>query len=340
MALDPVAYKPYENPEDFIREVTDLIWTSRDISFIVDSYEPDSIVHGVLGTTVGRDGVVEGSLMRIAQTPARVGQAEDVVWEARGEDAFLSSHLVLSVDREIVDGRTIQLRSRTIANCLYRRGRMVEEWVVRDGLATCLQRGQDPDEAGRGLRYQGYVGSMAQPARSEVLSVGDSGPRPDDFRPECQMVLEFIDEVWNQRRLNKVHDYMIRDLFLHSIGDQTFVRPDGYQRELLRVLAPFPAGRFEVRDIQTNFSDRHAGLRVAVLWKFVGSYNGAVHFGPLTNSPVELLGVSQFLVQGGRIVRETRVYDEIALRAQINGARGDASIGARDDAAFVSMNIY
>ncbi len=35
------------------------------------------------------------------------------------------------------------------------------------------------------------------------------------------------------------------------------------------------------------------------------------------------MGVSQFLVQEGRIVREKRVYDELALRAQINSLRGD-----------------
>lgn len=323
MSLDPVAYKPFKDPDDFIREVTDLIWVNRDISFIVDNYEPDSIVHTSLGTVNGRDEVIQGSLMRIADTPARVGQAEDVVWEARGNDAFLSSHLVFSADRELLNGKLTQLRSRTVANCLYRRGRMVEEWVVRDNLAGCLQRGEDPDEVARAQQFLGFTGSMTQPAKPDVLAEGDSGPRPDDFRPECELVLQFIDEVWNQRRLNRVHDYMIRDLFLHTVGDQTVVRPDGYQRELLRMLAPFPAGRFEVRDIQTNSAERYAGLRIAVLWKLIGDYNGAPHFGPLTNKPVEILGVSQFLVQSGRIVREMRVYDEIALRTQINSTRGD-----------------
>ncbi|HVK23804.1 MAG TPA: ester cyclase [Actinokineospora sp.] len=323
MSLDPVAYSPYADPDDFIREVTDLIWVQRDISFIVDNYEPDSIVHGGLGTINTRDEVVHGSLMRIAATPGRVGQAEDVVWEARGDDAFLSSHLVLSADRELVDGRMTQLRSRTIANCLYRRGRMVEEWVVRDTLAGCLQRGQDPDEVARGLRFLGYTGSMTRSAKPDVLADGDSGPRPDDFRPECEMVLQFIDEVWNQRRLNRVHDFMVRDLFLNTVGDQTFVRPDGYQRELLHVLAPFPNARFEIRDIQANSADRYGGLRIAVLWNLIGDYNGAAHFGAPTDKPVNMLGVSQFLVQEGRIVRETRVYDEIALRTQINSTRGD-----------------
>lgn len=332
MALDPVAYKPYKDPDDFIREVTDLIWVQRDVSFIAENYEPDSIVHGGLGTTIGRDGVIQGSLMRIAATPQHVGQAEDVVWEARGDDAFLSSHIVFASDSHFVDGRERRVRSRAIANCLYRRGRMVEEWVVRDSLAHCLQTGEDPAEAALQVGFQGYEGSWTQPPQPDVLTAGDSGPRPDDFRAECEMVLEFLDEVWNDRRLNRVHDFMERDLFLHTVGDVTIVRPDGYQRDLLGLVAAFPDCRFAVRDVQTNFSPRYAGLRIAVLWQMTGTYNGAPHYGPVTNQPVDLMGVSQFLVQDGRIVREVRVYDEIALRAQINSTRGDA--------VHLSPNIY
>jgi len=330
--LDEVAYAPYRDPDDFIREVTDRIWVDRDISYIVDNYEPDSVVHGSFGTTVGRQGVIDGSLMRIASTPARVGQAEDVVWEARGRDAFLSSHLVLSADSLIENGRVRDVRGRTVASCLYRRGRMVQEWVVRDGLALALQTGQDPDEVGRSKTFQGFSGSLTQPAPSDVLAEGDSGPRPDDHRAECELVLDFVDQVWNGRNLAKVHQFWVRDLMLHTIGDRTVLRPDGYQRSLLAMLAPFPDARFEVRDLAANFAPRYAGLRIALTWMFVGHYDGEAAFGPLTNELVEVLGCSQFLVQDGRLVREMRVYDEIALRAQINGKRGDNP--------HISANIY
>ncbi|MEU4897270.1 ester cyclase [Streptomyces sp. NPDC044780] len=332
MSLDPVAYLPYKDPDDFIREVTDRIWVDRDIAYIVDNYEPDSIVHTSLGTVVGRDGVIEGSTMRMAAVPGHIGQAEDVVWEARGDDAFLSSHLVFSADEHLVDGRNIPIRKRTVANCLYRRGRMVEEWVVRDDLADCLQSGLDPDEVARGLTFQGYSGSMLEEPPQDVLLKGDSGTRPDVYRPECEMVLEFIDEVWSQRRLHKVKDFMERDLFLHTIGDRTVIRPERYQSDLLAVVGPFPDARFAVRDIQTNHSPRYGGLRVAVLWTMHGTYRGVPAFGPLTGRPVTVLGVSQFLIHEGRIVKEVRVYDEISLRAQINATR--------EDGARVEANIY
>ena len=67
------------------------------------------------------------------------------------------------------------------------------------------------------------------------------------------------------RRLHKVDDFMMRDLVLHTVGYRTIIRPEGYRRDLLAMLAPFPAGRFEVRDVQTNYAERYAGLRIAVM---------------------------------------------------------------------------
>lgn len=325
--MDEIAYRPYADPDDFIREVTDLIWIDRQIGFIRENYAEDAIVHGALGTAQGREPVIQGTLMRIADTPNRVGQAEDVVWEARGDDAFLSSHLVLSTDLQNLD-----FRSRTIANCLYRRGRMLEEWVVRDTLAIARQLGLDPDEEARRAAFLGFSGTIAGPPPADVVREGVSGTRPDNHRRDVERVLEFLTTVWNGRDLKSVEDFCIRDMVLMTVDDRTIVRPEGYRRALLRLLQPFPGARFEVYDVATNDSQRYAGLRIAVTWKLCGDYDGAPDFGTLTGQPVDILGSSQFLVQDGRIVREIRVYDEIALRAQIAGARGDEP--------FHSPNIY
>ena len=321
MSLDPIAYRPYADPDDFIREVTDLIWVDRSISYIRENYEPDSIVHGAYGTSTTRDEVIEGTLMRISATPDRTGQAEDVVWEARGDDAFLSSHLVLS--GHLQSGEY----SRTIANCLYRRGRMVQEWVVRDSLAAALAHGEDPDELARAQAFRGYLGSWTEAAPADPIVAGDSGPRPDVYRTEVQTVLEMIQTVWNDRDLHKVEKFFDRDLLLLTAGNRVVIRPEGYRRALLRLLESFPNGQFQIRDIQTNFDVRYAGLRVAVLWKFVGDYSGKPNYGPLTGQPVDLLGISQFTLHQGRLVKEVRLWDDIALRAQIAGMRGDEPVG-------------
>ena len=145
-------------------------------------------------------------------------------------------------------------------------------------------------------------------------------------------MLEMIEQVWNGRDLKAVDDYFVRDLTLHTVGYRTAIRPENYRRALLRMLRPFPTGSFEVRDVAANHAERYAGTRVSVTWVYKGDYNGVADFGPLTGSPVEILGVSQFLVQDGRIVREVRVYDEIAVRTQIAVRRGDTP--------YDSTNIY
>ncbi|KTR75208.1 hypothetical protein NS234_16280 [Microbacterium oxydans] len=320
MSLDPVAYLPYKDPDDFIREVTDLIWVDRSIHYIRENYEPDSIVHGGLGTSSNRDEVIEGSLMRISATPDRTGQAEDVIWEQRGDDAFLSSHLVLSGHLQTSEF------SRTIANCLYRRGRMVEEWVVRDTLAGPLARGEDLDEVARAQTFRGFSGSWNDPAPADPIAKGDSGERPDEYRSEVETVIDLIKTVWNDRDLQKVEKFFERDLVLLTVGNRLVIRPEGYRRALLRFLESFPGGRFEIRDIQTNYDVRYAGLRVAVVWKFVGDYNGAPNYGPLTGKPVDVLGISQFTFHDGALVKEVRLWDDIALRAQIQSQRGDEPV--------------
>lgn len=326
MSLDPVAYLPYKDPDDFIREVTDLIWVDRSIHYIRENYEPDSIVHGGLGTSSNRDEVIEGSLMRISATPDRTGQAEDVIWEQRGDDAFLSSHLVLSGHLQTSEF------SRTIANCLYRRGRMVEEWVVRDTLAGPLARGEDLDEVARAQTFRGFSGSWNEPAPVDPIAKGDSGARPDEYRSEVETVIDLIKTVWNDRDLQKVERFFERDLVLLTVGNRLVIRPEGYRRALLRFLESFPGGQFEIRDIQTNYDVRYAGLRVAVVWKFVGDYNGAPNYGPLTGKPVDVLGISQFTFHNGALVKEVRLWDDIALRAQIQGQR--------DDEPVAFANIY
>lgn len=321
MSLDPVAYLPYKDPDDFIREVTDLIWVDRSIHYIRENYEPDSIVHGAYGTATTRDEVIEGTLMRISAGPDRTGQAADVIWEARGDEAFLSSHLVLSGQLQTSE------HSFTIANCLYSRGRMVEEWVVRDSLAGALARGADLDELARAQAFRGYTGSWTEPAPSDPIAKGDSGVRPDDYRPEVETVVEMIQTVWNDRDLQKVEKYFHRDLVLHTVGNKVVIRPEGYRRALLSFLESFPGGKFEIRDIQTNYDVRYAGLRVAVTWKFIGEYNGLANYGPRTAAPVDVLGISQFTFHQGALVKEVRLWDDIALRAQIAGMRGDEPVG-------------
>lgn len=135
------------------------------------------------------------------------------------------------------------------------------------------------------------------------------------------MVVEMIHQVWSRRNLSRMSQYFERDVILHTVGDRTVVRPKAYQEDLLNLVKAFPGCTFEVRDIQTNEQTRYGGLRVAVVWKLVGHYTGIPVFGPLSGKPVEILGISQFQLHHGRIIREYRVFDWCGVIAQIEATR-------------------
>jgi hypothetical protein len=63
------------------------------------------------------------------------------------------------------------------------------------------------------------------------------------------------------------------------------------------------------------------GLRIAALWLLRGTYCGVPTYGPITRTPVNVLGISHFELKDGKILREFRLVDEIAILAQIHAGR-------------------
>ena len=88
-----------------------------------------------------------------------------------------------------------------------------------------------------------------------------------------------------------------------------------YQNALIDLLAAFPGRRVEVQD----FAVHHwpdIGLWVAVIWLLRGTYSGVAVYGPVNQAPVAILGSLHFEFRRGKIVREWRMYDELAVIAQ------------------------
>lgn len=329
MPLMPEAYRPYRDPEEFIVEWTDRIWVDRGVGLIRTNYAQDAVVHSAYGTSVGQDPVIRGTTLRIATFPDRIGQAEDVVWEQRGDDGFLSSHRILSVGTHGGWGSYgppthRAFSSRAIANCLYVRGRMEHEWLVRDEYAIVVALGLDPAAVARRLAFREWQGSLAA-APPNPLADGESGARAGDHRSEAELVTELFESVWRRREYDRLGEFVVRDVFCHTVGNRTAIRPAGMIATLTDLVAPFPEGDIQIFDVVTNDSPEHGGVRVAIQWLLRGPYNGAERYGPATGSDVRLLGASHFLVQHGRVVTEWRVHDDLAALTQIVQARGDAT---------------
>lgn len=328
-ALDPRSYAPYPGVEEYILDWTDRIWAHGAIGDIAGMYAEDITVRSATGVSVGVDGVIRASLAKKAAFTQRIGVGEDVVWEQRGPSSFVSHHRVLHTGGQNeawaygpVHGH--QAVSRNLPICLVESAKVTEEWVVRDEWAVAAGLGHDPDAIAAAspvhLVHADGGGLFGRPAPSDPTRHGDTGARPATHEREATFVLELWRDMIAARRFDRVADFYSRDIVCHTTRARTVTRVDGVRADLLRLLAPFPDARVEVRDIAVHTSpDR--GTRASLLWRLAGTYSGMPLFGPTGGEPVEIMGVSQYELERGRVRREYRVVDELAILQQIEAGR-------------------
>lgn len=331
-SLTARAYAPYSGPEDYIMSWTDRIWEPRGMGQIRDHYLPDIAVHGSSGTIVGNEAIISACLQKNAAFPHRLFTGEDVVWESRSADSFISSHRIINCGRQegpwhYGPATYRDSTSRNVAICLVRNGLVVEEWVVRDEWAVVEQSGHDIDRVVEQMAVTPRLDlfgtsedSLLGDPPPDPLAKGVSGPREASAHGDDKQVLAMIDQVWNAHRGERFADFLSRDVVIETTRHRTFARESGYKDTLDQLFGPFPDSTVHVYDVATN-DDPFFGRRVSVLWVLQGTYCGVPLYGPTTKVPVEVLGVSHFLMREGKIYREWRVYDELALFAQIKASQ-------------------
>ncbi len=334
--LQPSAYAPYRDPRDYILSWTDTIWIDRAIGRLGEHYSEDIKVHTAYGETYDYASVISNSVQKFAAFPnGGGGHGEDVVWEQRGENGFISFHRVLKTGTHSgfwtygpPTGR--DFISRTVAHCLVQDNRIVEEWLVRDEFAVLETLGLDPYKVAAELAARSPVlgnavaaapgeGAFAGRIENPVAS-GISGPRPRHHQALCEMIVAYFDEVWNRRRFDLAPRYVSERIVCHGVRMRRVQNLTPYQLDIINLLATFPDGQVELRDVAVC-EGPELGLRVGVIWVLRGTYSGVPTYGPPTNTRVHVLGATQFDIHEGKILREWRIFDEIAVLAQIMAAR-------------------
>ncbi len=339
-SLQPSAYAPYRDPRDYILSWTDEIWVNLAIGRLAEHYGPGVKVHTAYGETYDFDAVIGNSVQKFSAFPdAGAGLGEDVIWEQRGTNGFISSHRLLKTGTHSgYSGygapTSRSFVSRSIAHCLVQDNLIVEEWLVRDEYAILEALGLDPHAAAAALARRSPVTGQAVAAAPEGGAFagriadpavrGISGPRPPHGAAACEMVAAYFQDVWNGRRFDLAKRYVSERVVCQSVRMRRVQTLQPYQMAIIDLLATFPDAKVEIRDFAVNESDE-LGTRVAVFWVLRGTYCGVPTYGPPTDSRVHILGASHLEIRDGKILREWRLYDEIAVMAQIIAARGEAT---------------
>jgi predicted ester cyclase len=292
-------------------------------------YSGNCVVHTAYGTTYGREQMLADSIATLSAFPDRQSFADEVIWTGDDEQGFHTSHRVVHLARNT--GHSVygpptgrRIKHLGIANCLVKENMIVEEWVVRDGLAMVRQLGLDEDEVVEKMLAEDERKGI-QPGHGPTdRVVGQTTPPPNPERPEGEafdpewFVRRAINEVWNRRRFDRITEYFAPNYLCRTSSDRTIYGTGDFRAYVLAFVAAFPDLRMNVDQAYWVGNERE-GFRVATRWSLIGTHDGPSVYGAPTGKPVNVMGITHHLLKEGKFVQEWTVFDELALLKQLRG---------------------
>lgn len=327
---DLPGYEPgYRDFVDYIIRCTHRIWEAKNVGLCRTHYSADCAIHTLAGPVTGVEAVVQNTITTLGATPDRLLIGEDVIWSDDGDGHLYSSHRIVSRSTHMGDDPLLGAATMvsngvmTIADCLCRENRIVEEWLVRDNLRGVLQVGGDPwavaraqaaaDQAGDRSRHDWRATRIAATRAGEDVAILDGHPAAgpaamlakawrDDLFGEAAALLSPAAEVrWATNRHGWGRGYWVGCLTqirgaLHDVA---------YRLEHIAA-RPLPGG----------------DVAVALRWALTGTHKGNGLWGWATGRELLVSAVSHYRLRGGLIVEDITVFDELAVLRQVAGGLG------------------
>ena len=320
----------YRDFVDYIIRCTHRIWEQKNFGLCRTHYSPDCAIHTLAGPVTGVEAVVQNTITTLGATPDRLLIGEDVIWSDEGDGNLYSSHRIVSRsthmgDDPLLGGATMVSNGvMTIADCLCRENRIVEEWLVRDNLRAVLQVGGDPwaiaraqavaDHAGDPARHGWRAEAIMRTRTASDVAIPDDHPAiapaamlavalRDDFYGDAATAFSPAAEIrWPTNRHGYGRGFWIGCLTqirasLHDVS---------YRLEHIAA-RPLPGG----------------DIAVALRWSLCGVHRGSGLWGAASGREVLLMAVSHYRLRGGLIVEDVTVFDELAVLRQIAGGLGE-----------------
>ncbi len=316
----------FATPEEYIIGITYEIWEGRGIGLIETEYYADVCpVYTPLGTSHTAQEVTAGTRATLLEFPDRSLLADDIIIGAK-RPGFYSSHRVRSIATHLGPGRFGPPTGRnitmlTIADCLCRDNRVVEEWLVRDQAGIARNLGRDP-------RLLGYELGRANPAMAapgvEVLLARWADKNSQTIEGDTTLAktaLDALTAIWGTKDAGAAAHHYDRSIRLEAPGAELHYGVYAVRQFIDSVLAAIPDGQFAAQHV-IAVNEPARPPRVAVRWTYHGTHAGLGRYGSPTFLPLALLGMTHLEFLGNKIKSEWMLVDELSLYAQIAGARG------------------
>lgn len=307
----------YADIVDYIVRITEEIWVDRAIGRIYDTYDHACTIYSQYGVTRSVEEVVASTAGTLTGYPDGELHHLNVAWSGDEDQGFYSSHLGFSrsTNRGLsqwgpATGRPIGIRFA--ADCISRANKIHTEWLVRDNGAAVRQLGLDLHAVAQKIAETPAPETQVLSPPTRLLGQAPRAPLdlPTDTAEGWVRVM--FDQLWNQRRLDRLPDHYATDIVCHAGGGRVAVGLRNLSALILAVMTSIPDGTMAVEHL--SWSEETDGVVLAVRWRLEGSSaRGGVLGDCPPGRPVFMMGVSHMRFHGGTIVEEWMVFDEVGV---------------------------
>jgi steroid delta-isomerase-like uncharacterized protein len=128
------------------------------------------------------------------------------------------------------------------------------------------------------------------------------------------IVRRYWEEVWNQKDLDKLSQFVAEEHVIHLVGGQAH-RPPSIPAWAHQALLSFPDVHFTVEDVVAE------GDKVVTRWSYLATHTGPFLGIPPTNKQVTDSGTTTVRLEDGKIVEMWVNQDSLGLLQQLGVVR-------------------
>lgn len=312
----------------YIIKITDRIWHERQVETIHDYYSADCPIHTLGGDVNGAAQVIQNTYDTLASFPDRRLDGDNVIWSDDGNGHFYSSHLISSKmtnlgESEFGPATGRKILAHTIADCLCHENRIVKEWLVRDYAGIVIQMGRDIDEAAAKLAENDAAKGfdlIAHHAANRAAICDKGALQAQKGDTPLAYASRVLADVWQAQNTDALATYYFDRARIRYPADKELYGSDQLTPHLQDLFDAFPDMQMSIDHI-ADIPYLEDVRDIAVRWSFAATHSGDGIYGTASAAPIYMMAVSHWRVKDGYILDDITIWDDVALRRQIETQR-------------------
>ena len=317
----------YQNIVDYIVRITHRIWEERDVKYIDHTYSDTSEVYDDYGLQQGCQKIIQDTHHTTGAFSDIQLIADEIVWAGNDEIGYHTSHR--TIIRGTNDGPSKYgpatnkfVDVLVIANCVALENEIFLEHVLYNNSSMLQQLGHDLGELVPKLATAPFPG---WPRDSETWDSLRSATRPQQAISVAQPIDSFdvdefarttMDQLWNKRNFDTLNAAYASGFAFEGPTDRKFSGPVSYVSLLEALTTAFSDLQFQIDEVYWMGNDAE-GYLTSERWSAEGRHSGAGLYGEPTGKTVQIWGITQHHIVGGKIIAEWMLFNELDLMMQL-----------------------